>query len=96
MQGDSLKGACTANCSKFDFEKFENSLIPLKGACAPMRGNRVRKFSSKNDKIGFEKYLKTIIRSIKTSHPFKVRTQFWTSLISDKNLYKIKNVRNFC
>ena len=45
-QGDSLKGACAAKCSKFDFEKFENSIIPLKGACAPMRGNRVWYFES--------------------------------------------------
>ena len=39
--GDSLKGACAAKCLKFDFEKFENLIIPLKRACAPMRGNRV-------------------------------------------------------
>ena len=43
-QGDSLKGACAAKCSNFDFEKFENSIIPLKGACAPMRDNRVNRF----------------------------------------------------
>ena len=40
-QGNSLKGACAAKCSKFDFEKFENSVIPLEGACAHIRGNRV-------------------------------------------------------
>ena len=40
-QDNSRKGACAAKCSKLDFEKFENSIIPLKGACAPMRGNRV-------------------------------------------------------
>ena len=40
-QGDSLKGACAAKCSKFDFGKFENPINPLKGACAPMRSNRV-------------------------------------------------------
>ena len=40
-QGDSLKGACAAKCLKFDLEKFENSTISLKGACPPMRGNRV-------------------------------------------------------
>ena len=45
-QGDSLKGACTAKCSNFDFEKFENSIIPLEGACTPMRGNKVRQFYS--------------------------------------------------
>ena len=44
-QGDSLKGACAAKSSKFDFEKFENAIIPLKGACAPMRGNRVSKIT---------------------------------------------------
>ena len=41
-QCDSLKGACAAN-TKVDFEKFENSIISLKGACAPMRDNRVCK-----------------------------------------------------
>ena len=40
-QGDLLKGKCATKCSKFDFEKFENSIFPLKGACAPMRVNRV-------------------------------------------------------
>ena len=40
-KGLSLKGACATKCSKFDFEKFENSIISLKDACAPMRGNRV-------------------------------------------------------
>ena len=45
-QGDSLKGACAAKYSKFDLEKFENSIIPLKGACAPMQGNRVVVFAS--------------------------------------------------
>ena len=45
---DSLKGACAAKCSNFDFEKFENSIIPLKGACAPMRGNRVIRNLSSN------------------------------------------------
>ena len=40
-QGDLLKGAYAAKYLKFDFEKFENSIIPLKGACAPMLGNRV-------------------------------------------------------
>ena len=25
LQGDSLKGACATKCSKFDFEKFNNS-----------------------------------------------------------------------
>ena len=48
-QGDSLKGACAAKCSKFNFEKFENSIIPLKGACAPMRGNRVNGLSGGNE-----------------------------------------------
>ena len=33
-QDASLKGACAAKCSKFDLEKFENSIIPLEGACA--------------------------------------------------------------
>ena len=41
VQGDSLKGACAAKCSKFDFEKVENLIISLKGACASMQGNRV-------------------------------------------------------
>ena len=45
MQGYSIRGACAAKCSKFDFEKFENSIMPLKGACAPMRDNRVAIFN---------------------------------------------------
>ena len=40
-QDDSLKGAWATKCSKFDLEKFENSIILLKGACAPMQGNMV-------------------------------------------------------
>ena len=50
-QGDSFKGACAAKCSNFDFEKFENSIIPLKGACAPMRGNMVYLILSWPDSI---------------------------------------------
>ena len=50
--GDSLKGACAAKSSKFDFEKFENSIIPLKGACALMRGNRVAVNNSIFDEKG--------------------------------------------
>ena len=38
---DSLEGSCAAKSSEFDFEKFENSIIPIEGACAPMLGNRV-------------------------------------------------------
>ena len=48
-QGDSLKGTCPAKCSKFDIEKFENSIIALKDACTPMQGIRV--FINGNHKI---------------------------------------------
>ena len=44
---DLLKSACAAKCSKFDLEKFENSIIPLKSACAPVRGNRVYNFEDR-------------------------------------------------
>ena len=41
----------------------------------------VRIFSSDNDGIGFEKYLKRKIRSLKSLDAFKIRTfSFWTKL----------------
>ena len=40
-QDDLVRGACGA--TKIYIEKLKNSINPLKGACAPMRGNSVGK-----------------------------------------------------
>ena len=40
-QDDLVRGACGA--TKIYIEKLKNSINPLKGACAPMRDNRVCK-----------------------------------------------------
>ena len=56
----------------------------------------IRIFLSKNEEIGFEKYLKKIIRSLNISDVFKFRTKkIWKFLISGKTLSEIKNVRTF-
>ena len=72
-QGDSHNGACAAKCSKFDFEKFENLTIPLKGACAPMRGYRVERklkvngFTTKNfsiERVAGQGYLSALLYAL--------------------------------